>query len=58
MLAIVVYMTVTIPSMRVIVDPSKDVTRIDRIDAMRILAAGNTIMMGLLGAVICLQVCV
>ncbi|EIN06174.1 hypothetical protein PUNSTDRAFT_54452 [Punctularia strigosozonata HHB-11173 SS5] len=55
MLAIVVYMTVTIPSMRTIVDPVDVDTRADRIEALRILAAGNTIMMGLLGAVICLQ---
>lgn len=38
-------------------DPVVDVdTREDRIEAMRILAAGNTIIMVLLGAVLCLQV--
>lgn len=38
-------------------DPIENVdTREDRIEAMRILAAGNMIMMALLGAVLALQV--
>ena len=51
------YLSVSIPSLRTIVDPVADVdTREDRIEAMRVLAAGNTIIMVLLGAVLCLQV--
>ncbi|EJD07547.1 uncharacterized protein FOMMEDRAFT_137824 [Fomitiporia mediterranea MF3/22] len=54
--AIGVYISVSIPSLRTIVDPVVDVdTREDRIEAMRVLAAGNTIIMVLLGAVLCLQ---
>ena len=38
-------------------DPIKDVdTYSDRVEAMRVLAAGNTIMMLLLGFVLALQV--
>lgn len=56
-LAIGVYLSVSIPSLRTIVDPVVNVdTREDRIEAMRILAAGNTIIMFLLGAVLCFQV--
>lgn len=55
--AVGVYLTVSIPSLRTIVDPVAGVdTREDRIEAMRILAAGNTIIMVLLGAVLFLQV--
>ena len=58
MFAIGVYLSVSIPSLRTIVDPIVDVdTREDRIEAMRVLAAGNTIIMFLLGAVLCLQAC-
>ncbi|KAL5531646.1 hypothetical protein ACEPAG_4523 [Sanghuangporus baumii] len=54
--AIGVYLSVSIPSLRTIVDPVVDVdTRGDRIEAMRILAAGNTIIMVLLGAVLFFQ---
>ena len=57
MFAVGVYLTVSIPSLRTIVDPVAGVdTREDRIEAMRILAAGNTIIMVLLGAVLFLQV--
>lgn len=55
--ALGVYLTVSIPSLRTIVDPIVGVdTRSDRIEAMRVLGAGNTIIMVLLGAVLCLQV--
>ncbi|TDL23657.1 hypothetical protein BD410DRAFT_814310 [Rickenella mellea] len=54
--AIAVYLSVTIPSLRTIVDPVPKVdTREDRVEAMRILAAGNTIIIVLLGAILCLQ---
>lgn len=54
---IAVYAGVTIPSLRTIVIPVPDVdTREDRIEAMRILSAGNTIIMILLGAILALQV--
>jgi len=54
--AIALYLSVTLPSLRTIVDPVKDVdTREDRIEAMRILAASNTIIVVLLGAILVLQ---
>lgn len=53
--AISVYLAVTIPSLRTIVTPVDVDTRADRIEAMRILAAGNTIMMVVLGAILVLQ---
>lgn len=46
----------TIPSLRTVVTPADVDTREDRIEAMRILAAGNTIMMVVLGSVLVLQV--
>ena len=57
MFAIALYLSVTVPALRTIVDPVVGVdTREDRIEAMRILAAGNTIIVFLLGAILCLQV--
>ncbi|THG99753.1 hypothetical protein EW145_g7205 [Phellinidium pouzarii] len=54
--AIGVYLSVSIPALRTIVDPVVGVdTREDRIEAMRILSAGNIIIMGLLGVVLCFQ---
>jgi len=54
--AISVYITVTIPALRTIVNPVVGVdTRDDQIEAMRVLSAGNTIMVVLLGAVLILQ---
>jgi hypothetical protein len=56
--AIAVYITVIIPALRTIVTPAENVdTREDRIEAMRLLAAGNTIVMVILGAILALQVC-
>lgn len=47
----------TIPSLRTIVDPVAGVdTRDDQIEAMRVLSAGNTIMVILLAGVLLLQV--
>lgn len=54
--SIAVYITVTIPALRTIVEPLEDDTRGDRLDAMRILSAGNIIIMLLLGAILTLQV--
>ena len=54
--AIAVYLAVTIPALRTIVTPAEVDTREDRIEAMRVLAAGNTIMMVILGAILVLQV--
>ena len=54
--AVAVYITVGIPSCRTVVDPVPDVdTRNDQIEALRILSAGNTIIVVLMGAVLVLQ---
>ncbi|KAH7890691.1 Shr3 amino acid permease chaperone [Phlebopus sp. FC_14] len=53
--AVAVYLTVTIPSLRTIVTPAEVDTREDRVEALRILSAGNTIMMIILGAILVLQ---
>lgn len=45
----------TIPALRTIVTPVEVDTREDRIEAMRVLAAGNTIITLLLGAILALQ---
>jgi ER membrane protein SH3 len=51
------YITVTIPAIRTVVTPVVGVdTREDQIEAMRVLSAGNTLMMVLLGGVLTLQV--
>lgn len=53
---IAVYLSVTVPSLRTIVTPVEGVdTREDRVEAMRILAAGNTIIIVIFGAILCLQ---
>lgn len=54
--AIALYLSVTVPALRTIVDPVEEDTREDRIEAMRVLAAGNTIIVVLLGAILALQV--
>jgi len=54
--AISVYITVTIPALRTIVTPVVGVdSRDDRVEAMRVLSAGNTIIAVLLGSVLILQ---
>jgi len=51
------YITVTIPSIRTVVTPVEGVdTREDQIEALRVLSAGNTLIMVLLGGVLALQV--
>ncbi|KAG2344106.1 hypothetical protein BDR05DRAFT_910796, partial [Suillus weaverae] len=53
--AIAVYLAVSVPSLRTVVTPVDVDTHADRIEALRILSAGNTIMMVILGAVLVLQ---
>ena len=57
MFGVVVYLTVTINSLRTIVNPVENVdTREDRVEAMRILSAGNVIIVACLGLILALQV--
>ncbi|KAJ8591793.1 hypothetical protein M405DRAFT_813815 [Rhizopogon salebrosus TDB-379] len=53
--AISVYLAVTVPNLRTVVTPADVDTRVDRIEALRILSAGNTIIMVILGAILVLQ---
>ncbi|PPQ65763.1 hypothetical protein CVT26_000364 [Gymnopilus dilepis] len=54
--AIAVYISVTVSCLRTIVDPVKGVdTREDQVMAMRVLSAGNVIIIGLLLLVLFLQ---
>jgi len=53
--AITVYLSVGIPASRTLASPLDQVTRSDQVEALRILSAGNTIMIVLLGAVLALQ---
>jgi len=54
---IAVYLTVTIPSLRTIVTPVEKVdSRGDQVDAMRVLSAGNIIIIICLGLILALQV--
>ena len=56
-LCISIYLTVTIPALRTIVTPAEVVdTREDRLEAMRVLSAGNVLIMIGLGAILVLQV--
>ncbi|KAI0791615.1 ER membrane protein SH3-domain-containing protein [Irpex lacteus] len=55
--ALAVYITVGIPSSRTVASPVPNVdTREDQIEALRVLSAGNTIIIVLLGAILVLQV--
>lgn len=57
MFGIVVYLTVTVNSLRTIVHPVENVdTRGDQIEAMRVLSAGNVIIAVCLGLILVLQV--
>ena len=57
MFGVVVYLTVTIKSLRTIVNPVENVdTREDRVEAMRVLSAGNVIIVACLGLILVLQV--
>ena len=56
MFGVVVYLTVTVNSLRTIVNPVENVdTREDRVEAMRILSAGNVIIVACLGLILALQ---
>ncbi|RDB20818.1 Secretory component protein SHR3 [Hypsizygus marmoreus] len=55
-LGIAVYITVTIPALQTIVTPLEGVDAYeDRVEAMRVLSAGNVIIMVCLGAILALQ---
>ncbi|KAI0953829.1 hypothetical protein AcV7_007248 [Taiwanofungus camphoratus] len=54
-LSISVYLSVGVPASRTIASPLPEDTHEDRVEAMRVLSAGNTIMIVLLGAVLVLQ---
>lgn len=55
--ALSVYLTVGLPASRTIATPIEGVdTREDQIEALRLLSAGNTIIIALLGGVLALQV--
>ena len=57
MFALSVYLTVGVPSSRTVAEPVVGVdTRSDQIEALRILSAGNSIIIVLLGAILALQV--
>ncbi|EIW58706.1 Shr3 amino acid permease chaperone [Trametes versicolor FP-101664 SS1] len=54
--SLAVYMTVGIPACRTVADPIPDVdSQEDQVEALRVLSAGNTIIIVLLGAVLALQ---
>ncbi|KAF9478274.1 hypothetical protein BDN70DRAFT_809127 [Pholiota conissans] len=53
--SIVVYLTVDVQSLRTIVLPIAGETREDQVAALRVLAAGNAIIIGCLGLVLMLQ---
>ncbi|TFK91710.1 Shr3 amino acid permease chaperone [Polyporus arcularius HHB13444] len=54
--SLAVYLTVGIPACRTVADPIPDVdSEQDRIEALRVLSAGNTIIILLLGGVLALQ---
>ncbi|KAI0321014.1 Shr3 amino acid permease chaperone [Amylostereum chailletii] len=54
--AIAVYCTVSIPSLRTIVNPLPDIdTREDQVDALSVLCAGNVIILFMLGFVLVFQ---
>lgn len=55
--ALSVYLTVGVPASRTIATPVEGVdTREDQIEALRLLSAGNTIIIAILGGVLFLQV--
>ncbi|KAI0641874.1 Shr3 amino acid permease chaperone [Trametes meyenii] len=54
--SLAVYLTVGIPACRTVADPVPNVdTKDDQVEALRVLSAGNTIIIVLLGAVLVLQ---
>lgn len=56
MFSVSVYLTVTVPALRTIAAPLPEDTREGRIEAVRVLSAGNIIMIFALIGVLALQV--
>jgi ER membrane protein SH3 len=56
MFGVLLYMTVVIPGLRTVCVPIEGETRDVQIEALRVLAAGNTLIAGCLGLVLALQV--
>ena len=52
---VMLYTTVVIPGIRTVADPVEEETRQDQTEALRVLAAGNTLIVICLGLVIALQ---
>ncbi|KAF7289539.1 hypothetical protein HMN09_01348100 [Mycena chlorophos] len=50
-----VYLTIIVPMLRTIVTPADVDTKTDQIEALRILSAGNVIIIGCLGLILLLQ---
>lgn len=55
---IMLYTTVVIPGIRTVAAPIEEDTREDQVEALRVLAAGNTLIIICLGLVLALQVSV
>jgi len=55
MFGVLLYMTVVIPGLRTVCVPIEGETRDVQIEALRVLAAGNTLIAGCLGLVLALQ---
>ncbi|KAF9048280.1 hypothetical protein BDZ89DRAFT_978486 [Hymenopellis radicata] len=53
--ALAVYLSVTIPTLRTVVTPAAMDTRSDRIEALRVLSAGNVIIGLCLGGILLMQ---
>lgn len=57
MFGVLLYMTVVIPGLRTVCTPIEGETRAVQVEALRVLAAGNTLIAACLGLVLALQVC-
>ena len=57
MFGVLLYMTVVIPGLRTVCAPVEGETRDVQIEALRVLAAGNTLIAACLGLVLAFQVC-
>jgi len=53
--AIAVYLTVSVPASRTVVTPLESETRNDQVEALRVLSAGNVIIIVLLAGILALQ---
>ena len=54
---VIVYLSVTISALRTIADPTEEDNREDQVMALRVLSAGNVIIIGCLTLILALQVC-